>query len=93
MLVVAGFGIGAAQGVFWTVPAALRIGDGQVPIGVIAAISMAGTAGGIIGPQMMGWLVEHMGSHTPAILILGGCLLLAALLLALQAPRYKRTTP
>ena len=92
MLVVAGFGIGAAQGVFWTVPAALRIGGGQVPIGVIAAISMAGTAGGIIGPSMMGWLVEHMGSHTPAILILGGFLLLAALLLALQAPRYGRTT-
>jgi ACS family tartrate transporter-like MFS transporter len=90
MLVVAGFGIGAAQGVFWTVPAALRIGGGQVPIGVIAAISMAGTAGGIIGPYMMGWLVEHMGSHTPAILILGGFLLLAALLLALQAPRYRR---
>jgi len=92
MLVVAGFGLGAAQGVFWTVPAALRIGGGQVPIGVIAAISMAGTAGGIIGPSMMGWLVERMGSHTPAILILGGFLLLAALLLALQAPRYRRTT-
>jgi ACS family tartrate transporter-like MFS transporter len=92
MLVVAGFGLGAAQGVFWTVPAALLIGGGQVPIGVIAAISMAGTAGGIIGPSMMGWLVEHMGSHTPAILILGGMLLLAALLLALQAPRYGRTT-
>jgi MFS transporter, ACS family, tartrate transporter len=93
MLVIAGFGIGAAQGVFWTVPAALRIGGGQVPIGVIAAISMAGTAGGIIGPSMMGWLVERMGSHTPAILILGGFLLLAALLLALQAPRYTRTSP
>jgi len=92
MLVVAGFGLGAAQGVFWTVPAALLIGGGQVPIGVIAAISMAGTAGGIIGPSMMGWLVEHLGSHTPAILILGGFLLLAALLLALQAPRYGRMT-
>ena len=37
LLVVAGFGIGASQGVFWTVPAALGIGGGQVPVGVIAA--------------------------------------------------------
>ena len=78
MLVIAGFGIGASQGVFWTVPAALGIGGGQVPIGVIAAVSMAGTAGGVVGPSMMGWLVERSGSHTPAILILAGFLLLAA---------------
>ena len=81
MLVVAGFGIGASQGVFWTVPAALQIGGGQVPIGVIAAVSMAGTAGGVVGPSMMGWLVERFGSHAPAIMILAGFLLLAALLL------------
>src|SRR5690606_25344048 len=48
LLVVAGFGFGAAQGVFWTVPQALGIGGGHVPVGVIAAISMAGTAGGIV---------------------------------------------
>jgi MFS transporter, ACS family, tartrate transporter len=93
MLVIAGFGTGAAQGVFWTVPAALQIGGGQVPIGVIAAISMAGTAGGVVGPSMMGWLVERMGNHAPAIMILAGFLLLAALLLALNARRYNRRTP
>jgi ACS family tartrate transporter-like MFS transporter len=85
MLVIAGFGIGAAQGVFWTVPAALGIGGGQVPIGIIAAVSMAGTAGGIVGPSMMGALVERLGSHAPAIMILAGFLLLAALLLAIHA--------
>ncbi len=87
MLVVAGFGIGAAQGVFWTVPAALQIGGGLVPIGVIAAISMAGTAGGIVGPSMMGALVERFGSHAPAILILAGFLLLAAALLFFSGSR------
>lgn len=90
MLVIAGFGLGAAQGVFWTVPAALQIGGGLVPIGVIAAISMAGTAGGIVGPSMMGWLVERFGSHAPAIIILAGFLLLAALLLGIQASRQIR---
>ena len=92
MLVIAGTGIGAAQGVFWTVPASLEIGGGQVPIGVIAAISMAGTAGGVVGPWMMGWLVERVGSHTPAIMILAGFLLLAALILALAARARQRRT-
>ncbi len=90
MLVVAGFGMGAAQGVFWTVPAALGIGEGDVPIGVIAAVSMAGTAGGIVGPRLMGGLVERFGSHSPAIVILACFLLLAAVVLALGTPRQRR---
>lgn len=90
LLVVAGFGIGAAQGVFWTVPAALGVGGGAVPIGVIAAVSMAGTAGGVVGPSLMGWLVERTGTHTPAILVLAGFLILAALLLILARPMAKR---
>ncbi|HUG72437.1 MAG TPA: MFS transporter [Steroidobacteraceae bacterium] len=93
MLVVAGFGIGAAQGVFWTVPAAMGVGGGGVPIGVIAAVSMAGTAGGIVGPTMMGWLVDRVGSHAPAIVILAGFLLVAALVLAIAAQRQRRIIP
>lgn len=88
LLVVAGFGFGATQGVFWTVPQALGIGGGHVPVGVIAAISMAGTAGGIVGPWMMGWLLERSGSHTAGILVLAGFVLLAAVALALwRRPR------
>jgi ACS family tartrate transporter-like MFS transporter len=90
MLVIAGFGIGASQGVFWTIPAALGIGGGQVPIGVIAAVSMAGTAGGVVGPSMMGRLVERSGSHSLAIMILAGFLLLAALLLGVTAAQRRR---
>ncbi len=62
-----------------------------MPIGVIAAVSMAGTAGGIVGPSMMGWLVERLGSHAPAIVILAGFLLLSALLLGLAARRVRRS--
>ena len=87
LLVVAGFGLGAAQGVFWTVPPALGIGGGQVPVGVIATISMAGTAGGIVGPSMLGWFYERAGSHVPGISILASFLLLAAVLLFLQRRR------
>jgi ACS family tartrate transporter-like MFS transporter len=88
LLVVAGFGFGATQGVFWTVPQALDIGGGHVPVGVIAAISMAGTAGGIVGPSMLGWLLEVTGTHVAGILVLAGFLLVAAAALWLwRAPR------
>src|SRR6185436_9429202 len=70
LLIVAGGGMGAAQGVFWTVPASLGIGQGRVPVGVIAFISMAGTAGGIIGPTLIGWIRETTGSFVPALLLL-----------------------
>src|SRR5690606_34599707 len=89
LLVVAGFGFGATQGVFWTVPQALGIGGGHVPVGVIAAISMAGTAGGIVGPAMLGWLLAVSGSHLAGILVLAGFLLLAAAAQWLsRAPRH-----
>lgn len=81
LLVVAGFGLGAAQGVFWTLPATLGIGAGQVPVGVIAAISMAGTAGGVIGPWLLGHLREMTGTHQSGILCLAAPLLGAAALL------------
>jgi nitrate/nitrite transporter NarK len=67
--------------VFWTLPASLGVGGGQVPVGVIAVISMAGTAGGIVGPAMLGRLFELSGSHVAGILILAGFLLLASVLL------------
>ena len=81
LLGVAGFGIGASQGVFWALPAALGIGGGQVPVGIIAVISMAGTAGGIVGPALLGRLFELSGSHVTGILVLAGFLLFASLLL------------
>jgi MFS transporter, ACS family, tartrate transporter len=90
LLVVAGFGIGANQGVFWTLPAALGIGGGQVPVEVIAFVSMAGTAGGVVGPAMLGRLFELSGSHVAGILVLAGFLLLASALLVGWLVRARR---
>lgn len=93
LLVVAGFGIGANQGVFWTLPASLGIGGGQVPVGIIAIISMAGTAGGVVGPAMLGRMFELTGSHVSGILVLAGFLLLAAALLFFWRIRNPRELP
>jgi ACS family tartrate transporter-like MFS transporter len=93
LLVIAGFGIGANQGVFWTLPASLGIGGGQVPVGVIAVISMAGTAGGVVGPAMLGRMFELTGSHVSGILVLAGFLLLAAALLFFWRMRNPQGIP
>jgi ACS family tartrate transporter-like MFS transporter len=90
LLVVAGFGLGAIQGVFWALPQALGIGGGHVPVGVIAAISMAGTAGGIVGPLMLGWLRDLSGTHMTGILVLAAFPLLAAVTLALWRPPQRK---
>jgi ACS family tartrate transporter-like MFS transporter len=82
LLTVASAGIGAAQGVFWTVPASLGIGNGRVPVGVIAFISMAGTAGGIVGPTLIGWIRQSTASFVPALMLLAMMLIAAVFVIA-----------
>ena len=82
LLCVAGIGIGAAQGVFWTIPGTMRIGGDRVPVGAIALISMFGTAGGVIGPLLTGALVAHSGNFALAIALLAMLLVLALPMLA-----------
>jgi hypothetical protein len=75
LLFLAGLGIGAAQGVFWAVPGAVRLGGAKVPVGVIALISMFGTAGGVIGPWLTGALLGQTGSFSLAIGLLASLLI------------------
>lgn len=79
LLTLAGFGMGAAQGVFWTVPAAMKIGGDRTPVGAIALISMFGTLGGIIGPWLIGKILAAGGSFGAAIAVLALLLVLAFL--------------
>lgn len=76
LLTLAGFGVGAAQGVFWTIPSAVRLGGDTVPVGVIALISMFGTAGGVIGPYVTGVLVGETGGFSLAITVLASLMIL-----------------
>lgn len=87
LLTVAGFGIGAAQGVFWTVPPAMKIGGDRTPVGAIALISMAGTLGGIVGPWLIGKVLALGGSFAVAIALLALLLVLAFLPLNWRKPR------
>jgi len=91
LLTVAGFGIGAAQGVFWTVPPAMKIGGDRTPVGAIAVISMAGTAGGIIGPWLIGKILALGGSFGVAIAVLALLLVLGFLPLNWKTQRASAT--
>jgi ACS family tartrate transporter-like MFS transporter len=77
LLALAGAGIGGAQGVFWTLPAALGIGAGRAPVGVITVLNMGGTAGGILGPVLLGAIRESTGSFAAGIAALATLLMLA----------------
>lgn len=87
LLTVAGFGIGATQGVFWAIPSAMKLGGDNVPVGAIALISIFGTAGGIIGPFLTGALANDGGDFSLAIALLAGLLLLSFPVVAWGARR------
>jgi ACS family tartrate transporter-like MFS transporter len=87
LLCLAGLGVGAAQGVFWAVPASVRLGGESVPVGAIALISMFGTAGGIIGPWLTGVLVAGGGGFPLAIGLLASLLILALPVIAIVPGR------
>lgn len=84
LLTVAGFGIGATQGVFWAIPSAMKLGGETVPVGAIALISMFGTAGGIIGPFLTGALADDGGGFSIAIALLASLLLLSFPMITLR---------
>lgn len=93
LLSLAGFGIGAAQGVFWTIPTFVKLGGKQTPLGAIALISMFGTMGGIVGPWMIGEILKRTGSFSMAIAILAGLLVLALFVIAYEQLKRKQAIP
>ena len=85
-LLVAGCGIGAAQGIFWTIP--LGFLSGTAVASGVALINVSGSSSGLIGPVLIGWLRQETGSYTQPTYMLAGFLLVGfALLLPLRASR------
>lgn len=93
LLCVAGFGIGAAQGVFWAIPSSMRVGGDNVPAGAIAVISMFGTAGGIIGPWLTGTIVAGPGGLQLAVGLLASLLIVAMPAIAFRPSAPREAAP
>ena len=71
-------GINAARGIFWTIPP--RFLTGLAAAGGLAFINSIGTAGGFVGPYLMGWLTDRTGSFSAGLTAMAGFLLAAAVL-------------
>ncbi len=72
----------------------LRSGSAEAacPWASIAFISMFGTAGGIVGPVLIGWVRENFGSFMPAIAALAALLILACFVIVMPS-RWRRAEP
>jgi ACS family tartrate transporter-like MFS transporter len=69
-------GINAARGIFFTIP--MRFLTGMALAGGLAFINSIGTAGGFVGPIIMGRFVDRTGSFTAGLSALAAFLFVAA---------------
>lgn len=77
-MAVAVTGINGARAIFWTIPP--RFLTGVAAAGGLAFINSIGTAGGFVGPTVMGWLTDLTGSYSAGLFALSGFLLASATL-------------
>lgn len=87
-LIVAGVGLGAAQGAFWALPATYLTPAGFSV--AVVAINTAGSAGGLVMPHLMGLARERSGGFAVPTLLVVTVMLLAAALVAAIHLRYRR---
>jgi MFS transporter, ACS family, tartrate transporter len=78
MLSIAALGIWGTLGPLWTMAAALL--RGTAAAGGIAAVNSVGNIGGFVGPFLVGWVREATGGFSAGLLLLAGCLVVAALI-------------
>jgi len=76
---VAATGLWVANTVFWTLPSSILTGT-TAAVG-FALINMLGNMGGFVGPYITGWAKGLTGSYTGALAMLGGFLLLDAIVI------------
>jgi MFS transporter, ACS family, tartrate transporter len=79
-LFVAGLGLGSATGAFWALPTSL-LGARTLAVGAVA-INITGTAGGVVMPHLVGYVLERTGTLAGPTLLVAAVLLLAAALAA-----------
>jgi ACS family tartrate transporter-like MFS transporter len=68
----------AAYGPFWSIPS--RFLTGAPAAAGIALVVTIANVGGFVGPTIIGAMKDRFGTHDPAFILLGGCVIIAALL-------------
>jgi ACS family tartrate transporter-like MFS transporter len=75
---------------FWTLPSLLM--TEAAAAGSIGLINSVGNLGGFIGPSMLGWSAEKLGSFRPGLLFLGISMAVSATII-LQLGLGRRVDP
>lgn len=86
-LCLAGIGVYAALGVWWSYPTTFL--SGAAAAGAVGLINSVGSTGGFVGPYLTGFLKELTGGYATAWLYLAACLTCAGLLIL----TFQRTDP
>ena len=68
-----------SMALFWSFPGSMLTGA-AVAAG-IAFINSVGNLGGFIGPTLLGWLTESFGDSSYGLALLGGCMVVAGLVI------------
>jgi MFS transporter, ACS family, tartrate transporter len=87
-LVVAGLGLGGAQGAFWAIPTRF-LAPASMAVAVVA-INILGSAGGLVMPQLMGLARQASGGFAAPTALVVGVLGAAAVLVGAIRVKYRR---
>jgi ACS family tartrate transporter-like MFS transporter len=85
-LFVAGLGLGSATGAFWALPISL-LSARTLAVGAVA-INITGTAGGLVMPHLVGYVLERTGTLAGPTLVVAAALLLAAVVVVSLRLRF-----
>jgi ACS family tartrate transporter-like MFS transporter len=91
-LIVGGFGVGAAQIVFWTIPMG-ELRGAHHSATAFAFINLIGNIAGLIGAPLIGYLREATQSFTAPILVIAVFLLIEAAILLRLRPALRSLAP
>jgi nitrate/nitrite transporter NarK len=84
-------GIMCALPTFWALPPALL--TGVAAASGIALINSVGNAAGFAGPYLTGWFADLTGNPTTGLWVVGGCMLLAAVVTVLTRTARREDSP
>lgn len=88
LLFISGFGLGGAQGVFWSIPTGFL--HRSAAAAGITLINLVGNIGSLAGPVAIGWIRDHSEVFAAPIWMVAGVMALGSLLLvSLHARRHE----
>jgi len=79
LLFISGFGLGGAQGVFWSIPTTFL--HRSAAAAGITLINLVGNIGSLIGPVAIGWIRQHSEIFAAPIWMVAGVMALGTILL------------